>query len=193
MTKHVCAVETEATRIADELGLEDPVRSALIFAAKWHDEGKKADIWQLFIGGPDKNGELLGKAATTRDPKSLKGYRHEFGSLLRIHHPDRYKTECTLPPDPEIRDLALHLIATHHGFSRTHFDTLRDKGFATNECETIHTDSIRRFARLQRVYGHWHLAWLENLLRCADALASADQEAEDDVTDESADAAEGAA
>jgi hypothetical protein len=33
-----------------------------------------------------------------------------------------------------------------------------------------------RFAQLQRRYGHWKLAWLENLLRCADAMASADKE-----------------
>ena len=169
-----------ALRIANELGLKDPVRAALLFAARWHDEGKKADIWQRFIGRTDENDPPLGKAATTRGGKLLHGYRHEFGSLLRIHHPGRHATDCNLPPDSETRDLALHLIATHHGFGRPHFDNPFDRDFQTTQSDAIHTDAIRRFARLQRKYGWWQLAWLENLLRCADALASADPDADDE-------------
>jgi len=127
------------------------------------------------------SGQPLGKAATTRDPKSLRGYRHEFGSLLRIHHPDPHATNCSPPPDRETRDISLHMIAAHHGFGRPHFDNPRARDFQTKHCEAIHTDAIRRFARLQRKYGWWRLAWLENLLRCADALASAD--ADDDAED----------
>ena len=187
LTEHVGAVESEALRIANDLGLKDPVRAAVLSAARWHDEGKKADIWQRFIGRPDKNDPPLGKAATTRDGKSLRGYRHEFGSLLRIHHPDRHATDCSLPPDPETRDLALHLIATHHGFGRPQFDNPSDRDFQTRQSDAIHTDAIRRFAWLQRKYGWWQLAWLENLLRCADALASADPDADDDDANESHD------
>lgn len=186
LTEHVSAVEAEAKQIADTLGLSenDPIRIAVLFAAKWHDEGKKADIWQRFVFGPNENGQPLGKAASTRDPKSLRGYRHEFGSLLRIQHPERHNTkDCDLPADSEIRDLALHLIATHHGFGRPHFEVVFDSGFTSAESDAIHLDAIRRFARLQRKYGWWHLAWLENLLRCADALASASQESEDDPDD----------
>jgi len=180
LTVHVGAVVGEAERIIDELGLEEPARSSLLFAARWHDEGKRADIWQRFVFGPDQNGQPLGKAVLTRGPESLKGYRHEFGSLMRIHYPDRDVAECTLPSDPETRELALHLIATHHGSARPHFEKPFDRHFDIQKCDAIHVESIRRFARLQKKYGWWHLAWLENLLRCADALASADPDAEDD-------------
>jgi CRISPR-associated endonuclease/helicase Cas3 len=185
LAAHVGAVQTEAQRIADEFGLKDPIRAALLFAAKWHDEGKKAAIWQNYVYGTDPD-TPKGKSASTRDPKSLRGYRHEFGSLLRLHHPEEHATDCTLPTDYKTRELALHLIATHHGFARPHFDNPVDRDFKTTQCETIHTESIRRFARLQRKYGWWQLAWLENLLRCADALASADQDAEANEADNAA-------
>ena len=185
LTDHVCAVEVQARRIADALGLaeNDPVRGALLFAAKWHDEGKKAPVWQRFANNPDPDGAPLGKMAQSRDPKSLRGYRHEFGSLLRIHHPDRCgTTDCSLPADSSARELAMHLIATHHGAGRPHFGLGLYDTFTDAERGGINTDSIRRFARLQRKYGWWPLVWLENLLRCADALASANPDAEDDPT-----------
>jgi CRISPR-associated endonuclease/helicase Cas3 len=191
LAEHVSAVECEANRIADALGLTGSLLEALRFAAKWHDEGKKADIWQRFIGRQNDSDEPLGKSAVTRDPKSLRGYRHEFGSLLCLHHTERHKTSTTLPTDTETSDLALHLIATHHGFGRPHFDNTLVKEFSTEQCETLHTNSIRRFARLQRKYGWWHLAWLENLLRCADGAASeavtgSPDEQEDDMAEDEA-------
>lgn len=118
--------------------------------------------------------------AQSRDPKLLRGYRHEFGSLLRIHHTDRGNSaRCVLPDNPDARELALHLIATHHGMGRPHFSDAIYTDFSDTERDAIHTDSIRRFARLQRKYGWWYLAWLESLLRCADAMASADSDSED--------------
>jgi len=183
---HVGAVEAEARRIASALQLPDdaPVRMALLFAARWHDEGKKADIWQRFVYGPGANGQYKGKSSKSRDPKSLLGYRHEFGSLLRIHHSDRCGTTgCVVPANPDARELALHLIATHHGMGRPHFPAAVYREFSDDERDAMHVGAIRRFARLQRNYGWWRLAWLENLLRCADARASAHAESEDDTAE----------
>lgn len=180
LIEHVGAVEEEAIRIANALHLaqNDPVRIGLLFAARWHDEGKTAGIWQTFANNPDPGVPPLGKMAQSRDPKSLRGYRHEFGSLLRIRHPERCGTTgCEMPLDADARELALHLIATHHGAGRPHFPEAIYDPFTDAERDAIQAESIRRFARLQRRYGWWHLAWLENLLRCADQLASADQEA----------------
>lgn len=174
LADHVAEVEQHAVRIADELRLDDSFREALLFAARWHDEGKKADVWQFFANGPMPNGELKGKTAQARSPQTLKHYRHEFGSLLRIHHPDHSdRIECKLPT---ARDLALHLIATHHGSGRPHFPDAIYDPFTDDERDAIHMDSMRRFAHLQRHYGWWTLAWLENLLRCADQLASAGED-----------------
>ena len=83
----------------------------------------------------------------------------------------------------DVFELAMHQIATHHGRGRPHFP----KGGFDPDCESrsdeVHTESIRRFARLQRKYGWWRLAWLENLLRCADAIASADPEADQEAAE----------
>jgi CRISPR-associated endonuclease/helicase Cas3 len=74
----------------------------------------------------------------------------------------------------------MHLIAAHHGRGRPHFPKGAFDPDAEDRSDEIHTDAIRRFARLQRKYGWWQLAWLENLLRCADAMASADPETSTD-------------
>ncbi len=40
------------------------------------------------------------------------------------------------------------------------------------EAQEIARDAELRFARLQREYGWWQLAYLEALVKCADSLAS---------------------
>ncbi len=165
LTEHVTAVEKEADRLTRELLKDHPqLADALRFAAKWHDEGKKAKRWQRYIGRrPD--GEELGKSAEWRDPKILGGYRHEFGSLLRI--PDEEQKKLG-----EALDLALHLIAAHHGSARPHFAEPWDDEFGISICDSTHEKAVQRFARLQRRYGRWGLAYLESLLRAADIAAS---------------------
>ena len=184
LADHMGEVEKHAQQIANELKLPNPFREAVLFAARWHDEGKKADIWQFFANGPMPTEQPKGKTSVPRSAQTLKGYRHEFGSLLRLLHPDRCDTiGCALPTDETARDLGLHLIAAHHGSGRPHFRPAIYDPFTDDERDAIHVDSIRRFARLQRKFGWWTLAWLENLLRCADAMASADSESEDDPDD----------
>jgi CRISPR-associated endonuclease/helicase Cas3 len=183
---HIGAVEATAKRIADDLHLNpgDPFREALLCAAKWHDEGKRSPVWQRFIGGSVEIPR--GKSAEYCDPSKLGGYRHEFGSLLRVLHPDpaENREKPALPANKDVRELSLHLIGCHHGHDRPHFSNTVDRDFhKPAEIGAVHTESIRRFAHLQRKYGWWHLTWLENLLRCADAIASAqvnDDENQDD-------------
>lgn len=101
------------------------------------------------------------------NPRILGGYRHEFGSLLEA------VADVQVYSHPEA-DLILHLIAAHHGRTRPHFepDAWDTERHTTAQNEQAAQEVMRRFSRLQQRFGRWGLAWLESLLRCADALAS---------------------
>jgi CRISPR-associated helicase Cas3 len=164
--RHVGLVRKYARDIVERLAVSDEIDQAVKLAAAWHDHGKCRDIWQHAVG--HKKGERpLGKSggAMGRVPG---GYRHEFGSLCEFI--DAH--EGNIPND--VFELAMHLTATHHGRGRPHFPKGGFDPLARAKCPHIAAEVIRRFARLQRKYGYWQLAYLENLLRCADAAASAE-------------------
>ncbi len=67
----------------------------------------------------------------------------------------------------------MHLIATHHGHARPHFDPVaQDPEASELENTAVLEETPRRFGKLQRTFGRWGLAWLESIFRCADVLAS---------------------
>ena len=159
-------------------GLPDELRAdAVVLAAKFHDLGKKRVVWQRSIGNPNptdwhaKSGKDTKTGRTWESSRIVTDYRHEFGSLL-----DVLKLADFAGLDDERKDLVLHLIATHHGRGRPHFPP--DEAFdpeprTKDERNEIAAEVPRRFARLQRKYGRWGLAYLESLLRAADYAASA--------------------
>jgi CRISPR-associated endonuclease/helicase Cas3 len=137
----------------------------LAAAARLHDAGKARDTWQDAFGAP-RDGRPYAKTATRWINQALlDGYRHEFGSLPAA---EADPALCALPP--ELRDLALHLIAAHHGHARP---LIRHGGDTARAAEVA-----LRFARLQRRWGPWGLAWWETLLRAADTKASRQHDGE---------------
>jgi CRISPR-associated endonuclease/helicase Cas3 len=167
LSEHVSLVEHYAECIAAGLPAEEEteVREALKLAAASHDGGKERDIWQRAArrepGKPPvgKSGGSMGRLPG--------GYRHEFGSLREFAGEYEGKVSSV------VLDLAAHLIAAHHGRARPHFPKGGFDPDAPAKSPLLAVEVIRRFARLQRKYGYWRLAYLENLLRCADAAASA--------------------
>jgi len=101
---------------------------------------------------------------------------------------------ASLPDSEDLRDLTLHLIASHHGHCRPCAPVVHD-----DECvpvdiewcghrmqwsgptalERLDSGVADRYWRLVRRYGWWRLAWLEALLRLADWRRSEWEETHD--------------
>jgi len=169
LTTHVKDVVNEASRIVTALPLPPQIKAAIIVAAHLHDHGKRRERFQVTLGNRQYPGVLLAKAGRN-GARLPEPFRHEFASLL-----DAQKETAFEVLDDDMKDLVLHLIAAHHGRGRPHFNF--DEAFDPDAQSTV-TDVLaievpRRFARLQRTYGRWGLAYLESLLRAADWAASA--------------------
>ncbi|WP_409727310.1 type I-U CRISPR-associated helicase/endonuclease Cas3 [Pseudorhodoplanes sp.] len=178
LDEHLSWAEQEAEKIIARTGLEataPDVADAVVIAARWHDRGKNRPAWQKAIGhAPPRRGENADWKPWAKsgqrdfDDSECGAYRHEFGSLREASEDE------TIRGHPE-RDLILHLIAAHHGWARPHFEPdqwdIAD-GVSDEKNEAIAAETMRRFARLQRRFGHWGLAWLESLIRAADYSAT---------------------
>ncbi len=166
--EHDVAVGEAAGRLARALNLPEDIAGAVEAAGAWHDSGKRRVIWQRAAGNRDKP-PLAKSTSGVMRPALLGGFRHEFASLV--------DADRALPvgDDRCLRDLTLHLISAHHGFARPGFSDPRqwDRDLPTSQGARVADEVEQRYARLQAAYGTWTLAWLEALVKCADAWVSA--------------------
>ncbi|MGA2701211.1 MAG: type I-U CRISPR-associated helicase/endonuclease Cas3 [Isosphaeraceae bacterium] len=195
---HMKDVTAHTERIVQALSLPDDLRHAFKLAAIFHDHGKKRVTWQKSIGNPTPT-NWLAKSGGKMKPVELSDYRHEFGSMLDlqtiagpvlvgldVNYQHGFgsllevqgQTEF-LELDEDQKDLVLHLIAAHHGRGRPHFPPHESFDYDPKgkDLGMIAAEVPQRFARLQRKYGRWGLAYLESLLRAADYAASANPSA----------------
>jgi CRISPR-associated endonuclease/helicase Cas3 len=174
---HVGDVVTRTREIVANLPLSPEMKDAVILAAQLHDHGKRRRLFQTILGNRKYPGVVLAKSGRKGGPVQ-ETYRHEFGSLIDADQQDEFKG---LKSD-DMKDLVLHLIAAHHGRGRPHFPVDGTTDPPVNEVfdpdnpqheQRVGREVPQRFARLQRRYGRWGLAYLESLLRAADWAASA--------------------
>lgn len=205
LQEHTAAVAGFAGEFAARC-VDQPFRAAIVAAAETHDLGKLDWRFQLLLRGGDSaemsSGEPLAKSAEIpegkrrrqeieEDARLPKGFRHEFLSMQLAEH------FGLAPADEDSRELALHLVASHHGYARPFAPSVPDKLVAegragdlclnavgvqallsaadrqaTTPAHRIDSGAADRFWRLTRRYGWWGLAYLEAIFRLADWEAS---------------------
>ena len=169
---HTNDVVRNTNAFIKSLPLPPQFAQAVVLAAKFHDLGKKRESWQRGIGNPDPT-DWHAKSGKHWKPRDLTAYRHEFGSLLDL---PAHAEFVALAEQFELCDLIPHLVAAHHGYGRPYFPeecTADSPEHSTEEAADMARQVSQRFARLQKKYGRWGLAYLESLLRAADYHASA--------------------
>lgn len=170
LDEHQACVADHARRVGQRLNLPDHWTRLLVLAARLHDEGKRADRWQNAFNAPG-DGRPYAKTQGPVNLQLLDGYRHEFGSLFHAERDPEFQALSD-----QDKDLVLHLIAAHHGNARPTIDTRSCDEAPPSALKTRAQEVALRFARLQRRWGPWGLAWWEALLRAADQKASKDNE-----------------
>lgn len=180
LKEHQSWAAEKSRSIGQRLRLPDDYVCALSIAARLHDEGKKAQRWQRAFRA-ERDAKKLGikePLAKTRGPinqQVLGGYRHEFGSLPHAKDDAEFQKLTQ-----DMQDFVLHLIAAHHGFARPLISTKGCDDLPPSALEDRAREVALRFARLQKSWGPWGLAWWEALLRAADAQASRANDERDD-------------
>jgi len=170
LNEHQKVAVLRGRAIAQRLVIPSPYAQMLEIAARMHDEGKVAKNWQDAFKAP-LVGRPFAKTPGPIDQKLLNGYRHEFSSLAALELDTEFQK---LPED--LRDLALHIVAAHHGFARPLISIQGCDEAPPSLLEDRACEVALRFVRLQRRWGAWGLAWWESLLRAADQQASRELE-----------------
>ena len=191
LDNHLPGVEAFARCHAVGCGLPEDLVKAIARAGLLHDLGKADPRFQSMLRGGARwlGGELLAKSAEMPKTRAARrrahadsgypqGGRHELLSVRLAEN-----GLVLLSENDELRDLVLHLVASHHGHCRPFAPVVVDTQHVNVEyelngahvrwsgptgLERLDSGVADRYWRLVRRYGWWGLAWLEALLRLAD-------------------------
>ena len=170
LSDHQSAAVSRAGVISSQLQLPTQFAKMLEFAARLHDEGKRAENWQKAFQAPSEGGPFA-KTPGPINQSILGGYRHEFSSLAALVEDAEFQSL-----GEDLQDLALHVVAAHHGFARPLIGTSGCADAPPSLLEERARQVALRFIRVQRRWSPWGLAWWEALLRAVDQQASREWE-----------------
>jgi CRISPR-associated endonuclease/helicase Cas3 len=191
LSEHLPGVAEFAKRYAEGSGLDQEFVGAIELAGRLHDLGKADPRFQALLRNGQRYtaGDLLaksgdipkGRASFERVRRAAdypEGGRHELLSVRLAENADD-----RLPSDASLRELVLHLIASHHGYCRPFAPVIEDErpvgvdfemfgrnwsAVSATQLERLDSGVSTRFWSLINRHGWWGLAWLESLLRLAD-------------------------
>jgi CRISPR-associated endonuclease/helicase Cas3 len=192
---HERAVARRAREFAGNLHLPQRLIDTVAFAALWHDEGKRDLRFQAILWGGDRLAAEIADeplAKSGMDPADRVAWRRaarESGYPRGMRHEAlSARIAAVRPADADIdRELAIHLVASHHGRARAllppTYDPTPEKIDVPGHGVFVSSDTVdwtqpARFAALNRLYGRWGLALLEAIVRLADIWCSAHGESE---------------
>ncbi|MGH8924513.1 MAG: type I-G CRISPR-associated helicase/endonuclease Cas3g [Acidimicrobiia bacterium] len=193
LDQHGEEVGDKAREFASNMGLPEDIARAVEIAGRLHDLGKADPRFQISLYLGDElaasGGNLIAKSgidprhprarSATRSSGLPRGFRHEARS-------EQLAKELLEDSQGSLdRDLILHLIASHHGWSRPIMRPVADPNSPRIAFEQAgeHIDCgplvsqvdwshPTRFRVLNDRYGHWALAYLETIVRLADMYCS---------------------
>jgi CRISPR-associated endonuclease/helicase Cas3 len=200
LVAHSERVGAVAAEFAVNLGLSEQLVQVLRSAGRSHDLGKHDPRFQQWLRGgevafipgadtPLAKGVARGESREARHRARVRagypdGVRHEFLSVALLAGSNSVRRVA----DP---DLALHLVASHHGWARpfpplvddpdrlavaVDHDGERLEARTDHRLASLDSGLADRFWSLTERYGWWELAWLEAILRLADHVVSAEEE-----------------
>lgn len=212
LDRHLAGARRFTADAASRVGLRASLAADLALAGGTHDVGKAEVRFQGILRGGDLLAALaeprLAKSLVPlRDPALLRvarerlglppGARHECWSVAMLEGSSLLRTAS----DP---DLVLWLVGTHHGRGRPWHEPVLDprppfpeislsvrvdgaevnlRGAVDHGLHGVASGWADRFDRLIARYGWWGLAFLEAMLRLADARRSRTEQASTETRD----------
>jgi CRISPR-associated endonuclease/helicase Cas3 len=193
---HTQGVVRWTESFTSSLGLESECAAALAQAAQFHDIGKADWRFQYLLHGDVPGDTLLAKSGRDFDARQNEGvrrlsglprrFRHEFVSVALLRNHRERGTEAPAR-------LVEYLVGTHHGRGRpfvpvtaetepeevvVHWDRRTFSASSDHRLWHLEGGWTDDFWTLVRRYGYWGLAYLETILRLADAARSAEEQDE---------------
>ena len=193
LSAHTDGVVEKAVDFAAGCGVDSAVALAVEVAAILHDYGKCDARFQYVLNpqweaarGWFAKGDDCSRREYERRVKDSgypSGARHEFVSAALAEASEGWERGCD-------RDLAIHLIGTHHGHGRAMAPVWTGGDYdvcvkvagsdvtVPASAQTAQLDSgwTDRYWALTRKYGWWGLAYLEAILRRADCVQSREEQ-----------------
>lgn len=166
LAEHSEGVAHWARTLAAQLGADSQLFED---AGRLHDQGKRVEAFQAMLHGSRVHSEPLAKSgligsaaiAAWKNSGLPRGFRHEAASV-----------SLSGVDQPILR----HLVGAHHGYGRPWFPVCDDASMPGSELAHLGGQWLAQFAQLQAVEGPWALAWLEMVLRVADARRSIEEQ-----------------